>query len=285
MKKLIPKFFQLLSILSPYLAAKLALKLFSHPRRKPRSDEEMEFLATGKQITFQSQRKARTWGKGPVVWLLHGWESRGSTFYKLIPLLVDKDYQVIAWDGPAHGDSPGDSTHVPDYAKSLSIDMNENLFNEPIAILGHSFGGAALAILAKIHKMPAKVIIASSPARVAGVFSRFTKMIKLGKKATLRFISLSENDTGYTLNGASLISNDISKTSDVLVIHDKGDDVIPFEDFKVLKDTWQSGQFIATENLGHRLTIKDPEILKTIVGFITDDTNHYEPETVIKKTE
>lgn len=269
MKRLIPPFFSLLSFVAPKLAAKLALKLFSHPRRKPRCDEEMAFLATGKQVTFKSLRKARTWGIGPVVWVLHGWESRGSTFYKLMPKLVEKGYQVVAWDGPAHGDSPGDKTHAPDYAMSLSVDLNENLFNEPVAMVGHSFGGAALAVLSKIQKMPAKVVIVSSPTRVAGVFSRFCKMIKLGDKATQYFVNLSETGSGYTLEDASLIANDISKLSDVLVIHDKGDDVIPYSDFEVLQNKWQSGNFITTEKLGHRMTIKDATIIKSMVTFIT----------------
>ncbi len=268
MKKLVPIFIQILSVLSPFLAAKLAFKLFSHPRRKPRSDEEMAFIPTGKQVTFLSNRKARTWGKGPVIWLLHGWESRGSTFYKLIPLLVEKGYQVIAWDGPAHGESPGDTSNVPGHAHALSIDMNEKLFTEPIAILGHSFGGATLAVLSKIHKMPAKVIIVSAPTRILGVFERFKQLIKLGEKASQRFIQMSEKYSGYTFEDVSLTNNDISVLSDTLIIHDIGDDVIPYEDFEALKDTWQSGQFITTENLGHRMTIKDPEMLDTIVGFI-----------------
>lgn len=270
MKRLIPPFFKYLSFISPKLAAKLALKLFSHPRRKPRSDEEMEFLTTGKEVTFKSQRKASVWGKDndPVIWLLHGWESRGSTFYKLIPLLLEKGHQVIAWDGPAHGASPGDSTHVVDYAECLSTDMNEGLFAEPIAILGHSFGGAALAVLSKIHRLPKKIVIVSAPTQVTGVFSRFCKMIKLSNKASEYFVSQSENNIGQSLLDVSLVSNDISQTSDTLIIHDKGDEVIPYEDFKVLQETWKSGKFITTENLRHRLTIKDNKILESIVRFI-----------------
>jgi len=268
MKRLIPIIFKWLSIISPKFAAKLALKLFSHPRRKPRSDKEMVFLNTGEKISFKSKRKARTWGEGPVVWLLHGWESRGSTFYKLIPLLVEKGYQVVAWDGPAHGDSPGDRTHVPHYAESLSNDLNEGLFASPVAMVGHSFGGAAFAMLSKIHQMPPKVVIVSSPTRVEGVFFRFFKMIKLSDKAVKYFITLSEKDTGYKLTDVSLVNNDFSEISETLVIHDKGDDVIPYEDFEVLQKTWKSGKFIVTENLGHRMTIKDPQALKSIAEFI-----------------
>ena len=268
MKKIIPHFFRLLSILSPGLAARLALKIFMHPRRKARSKQEMDFLQTGKQISFKSHRKARTWGQGPVIWLLHGWESRGSTFFKLIPLLVNRGFQVVAWDGPAHGDSPGKSTHVPDYARCLSTDINQQLFAKPMALIGHSFGGAAMAVLFKIHTMPAKVVIVSAPTRIKNIFNGFAKMISLSDKAKNKFISLAESGSGYSLLDGSLISNDMSQSSEVLIIHDREDDVIPFADFKALKETWTSGQFLATDNLGHRLTIKDPDILNRIVDFI-----------------
>lgn len=268
MKKLIPLFIKLLSNISPHLATKLSLKLFSKPRRKARSDEEMAFLASGKQVTFKSQRKARTWGEGPVIWVLHGWESRGSTFYKLIPLLLEKGYRVVAWDGPAHGDSPGKVSNVVDHPRALSIDMNENLFAEPQAMIGHSFGGAAFAVFSKIHKMPPKTVIVSAPTRIKGVFDRFFNMIQLGEKSQQYFISQSEEKTGYNLSEISLVDNDFSQLGDTLIIHDIGDDVIPYDDFVALKDKWQSGQFITTDNLGHRLTIKDQKILNTIVEFI-----------------
>lgn len=268
MKILIPLFIQLLSIISPQSAAKLALKLFSHPRRKKRCDEEMEFLATGKQVTFKSQRKARIWGVGPIIWVLHGWESRCSTFYKLIPLLVEKGYRVVAWDGPAHGDSPGKVSNVVDHPRALSIDMNEGLFAEPVAMIGHSFGGAAFAIFSKIHKLPAKTVIISAPTRITGVFNRFFKTIKLGKKSQNYFIASSEAKTACKVSEMSLVNNDFSQLSDTLIIHDKGDDVIPYDDFLALKETWQSGYFLATENLGHRNTIKDSEILHQIIEFI-----------------
>ena len=268
MKKLIPKFFKLLSFLNVKLAASLALKLFMHPRRIPRSAEEMNFLTTGRQITFKSQRKARVWGKGDTIWLLHGWESRGSTFYKFIPLLLEKGFQVIAWDAPAHGDSPGKTTNVPDYARSLAIDMNENLFEQPVAILGHSFGGAALAVLSKIHPMPPKTVICSAPTSVQNIFDNFAKMINLNDKAKEKFIKMAESKSGYSLFDGSLIANDISKTSDVLIIHDRQDDLIPFTNFEALQQSWLSGKFVATENLGHRLTIKDPEVLNIILNFL-----------------
>ncbi len=268
MKKLIPKFFKLISRLSPYLAAKLATKLFTHPRRKPRSDEEMQFLSTGKQITFKSGRKARIWGKGKVVWLVHGWESRGSTFYKLIPKLVDKGYQAVAWDGPAHGDSAGKYSSVPENAKALAQDLNQELLEKPVAFIGHSFGGATMSVLAKLYNLPNKLVLASAPTQIQNVFTNFAKLIKLSAKATTIFIAQAERKTGYSLQEVSLTHNDLSVRSEVLIIHDEADEVIPYGDFIALKEAWKGGNFITTHGLGHRLTIKDGEILDKVVKFI-----------------
>lgn len=269
MKKLIPIFFRLLSSLSPSLAVKLATKLFTHPRRKPRADEEMQFLSTGKQITFKSGRKARVWGQGKTVWLIHGWESRGSTFYKLIPKLVEQGYQVIAWDGPAHGDSPGKYSSVPENARALVEDINQGLVEKPVAFVGHSFGGATIAVVAKLYDTPQKIILASAPTQIKNVFTNFAKLIKLSPKVTDKFIKQAEQQTGYNMQEVSLTDNDLSLKSDVLVIHDKDDDVIPYADFEALKKAWKGGEFITTKGLGHRLTIKDEGILVKMVEFIT----------------
>ncbi len=268
MKRLIPIFFRLLSTLNSHLAVKLATKLFTHPRREPRCDEEMQFLTTGKQITFASGRKARIWGKGKVVWLVHGWESRGSTFYKLIPKLVEQGYQAIAWDGPAHGDSPGKYSSVPENARALVEDLNQGLVEKPMAFIGHSFGGATMAVVAKLYLLPKIIVIVSAPTQIRNVFTNFAKLIKLSAKTTKVFITRAEQQTGYSLQKASLTHNDLSLKSQVLIIHDKEDDVIDYTDFEALKEAWQGGEFITTQNLGHRLTIKDDVILNKIVNFL-----------------
>ena len=270
MKKLIPIFFKFLSTISPRLAVKIASKLFMHPRRKKRCDEEMTFLATGKPLTFLSGRKARMWGQGEEIWLVHGWESRGSTFYKLIPKLIEKGYKAIAWDGPAHGDSSGKYSSIPNNARALAEDLKE-VGNKPVALIGHSFGGATMAVLTKLYDLPNKIVIASAPTQITHLFTNFANLIKLSPKATALFIKQAEKETGFTLDEVSLTNNDLSLKSDVLIIHDQGDNVIPYSDFEALQKTWRGGEFITTNNLGHRLTIKDVQVLDKIVDFVAGD--------------
>ena len=108
LKKLIPITFYYSSKIAPRLSAKLAYQLMNLPRRSNKTEKEMDYWMTGALLEFRSGRVARKWGTSEtIVFLLHGWESRGATFSKLIPLLLKEGFQVIAWDGPAHGDSPG----------------------------------------------------------------------------------------------------------------------------------------------------------------------------------
>jgi esterase/lipase len=199
---------------------------------------------------------------------VHGWESRGSTFFKLIPKLVAKGYQAIAWDAPAHGDSPGKHSSVPENARALVEDLKQGLVEKPIAFIGHSFGGATMAVLAKLYDLPQKIVLASAPTQIRNVFTNFAKLIKLSAKATEIFIAHAEHETGYSLQEVSLTHNDLSLKSQVLIIHDKADDVIDYADFEVLKKTWGGGEFISTEKLGHRMTIKNEKMIDKIVEFI-----------------
>ena len=53
-----------------------------------------------------------------------------------------------------------------------------------------------------------------------------------------------------------------------LIIHDKGDKEIPFNDFSRLQKQWPSAHFIATERLGHRRITKDNKVISSIVDFV-----------------
>ena len=60
------------------------------------------------------------WGKGEkTILLAHGWDARAMDFYKMIPVLVDHGYKVIAFDGPGHGHSEGNSSNMVDFKELM----------------------------------------------------------------------------------------------------------------------------------------------------------------------
>ena len=72
------KAFELGSILAPGLTARKAFELFVKPRRFVRPAWETENLKSGRQFTLKNGLTAYSWGQGPRILLVHGWDGRGS---------------------------------------------------------------------------------------------------------------------------------------------------------------------------------------------------------------
>ncbi|HEX8728518.1 MAG TPA: hypothetical protein VF739_07855, partial [Ktedonobacterales bacterium] len=91
--------------------ARAALQMFMTPRRLAPRDWEAALLRRGTPLTFANGLVARSFGAGPRVLLVHGWEGRGMNLGMFIAPLTAAGYQVLALDGPAHGESPGEQTN------------------------------------------------------------------------------------------------------------------------------------------------------------------------------
>lgn len=267
MKQLIPYAFQISSHLVPNCAARIATNLFLSPKRYPISQRELDILATARTETLQSGRKVYFWGDGPIVTLVHGWESRGAAFHKWIPIFVENGFQVMAWDGPAHGESPGSKTHAPEIAKSLSEDMIE--LGKPIyGIVGHSLGGVVVGLLSQYLPVTPKIVILSAPAYVTSILQRYHDQIKLSASARVKFHERITRITGLTPSQASLANNNLSLQTKTLLIHDIHDREVPFEDFEQLQKAWPNTRSIATSGLGHRRILRDESVAHQIIEFI-----------------
>jgi pimeloyl-ACP methyl ester carboxylesterase len=94
---------------------------------------------------------AKTWGplSGKPILAVHGWLDNAATFDKLAPLL--SEYRFLSIDLPGHGNSfhlpPGLNYHLIDSLTYLAA-LLDHLKWEKSIFLGHSLGGAILAMLA-----------------------------------------------------------------------------------------------------------------------------------------
>ena len=105
--------------------AHTALHIFMTPRRHALHDWETVLLQQGSPLKLANRLVARTFGTGPRVLLVHGWEGRGVNLGKFIAPLVDAGYQAIALDGPAHGESPGKTMDPVHFAQGVIEAGNE----------------------------------------------------------------------------------------------------------------------------------------------------------------
>ncbi|PSL46686.1 alpha/beta hydrolase family protein [Chitinophaga niastensis] len=154
----------------PGITARLFYRLYcTPPARKLRAThEQLRDTAITHQLQVTSYPFDYTplpivtykWGNtGPKVLLLHGWGGSPFDFKQLITTLLESGYQVVTYDGPAHGASGGKRTNLVQWMHVLEQVIKKE---GPLhAIVGHSFGGlnAALTLSRKNVKVPRLVML------------------------------------------------------------------------------------------------------------------------------
>src|ERR1051326_7802666 len=153
--KLFRAILRALQPISPALAAWLAERLFVTARRRALTPAARAFLATGRRFTLAvAGRRIVAWHWGdvrqaPVVYLSHGWASRGARLAAFAAPLLDAGYAVVTYDAPGHGPSARGMTSMPDYARALlAVVAHAGEGRTPHAVIAHSMGcsGTALAL-------------------------------------------------------------------------------------------------------------------------------------------
>ncbi|WP_299339427.1 alpha/beta hydrolase [uncultured Psychroserpens sp.] len=259
----------LVSYFSPRTAGHLAIKLFSSPRKLKLKEEDKDFLDTAFQEDIDYEHLSistyRWIGKKDTILLAHGWESNSVRWKPLIEELHTLDYNVIALDAPAHGNSTGKIFNAILYAECIHIVAKKFEAN---TIVGHSVGGMASAFSHSKYQLPSvqKLVLLGAPSNFVGVFSRYVDMMGYNRrlaKAMDELIIERFNEKPEHFNAARFLKDtDI----DGLVIHDEFDKIIPYNDAEDFKTFFKKAELIATKGFGHGL--KSNEVHKYIIEFI-----------------
>lgn len=260
---------QVLGRIAPGPVAQLCVRLFTTPRRHtpPVFEQEIATTAEHLQIDYAGKKLAAlAWGTGPVVLLVHGWEGRGAQLGRFMPSLVAAGYRVVAVDGPAHGASEGTRTQVVDMAHSLN--RVAAVVGPVHGIIAHSFGGAATLLAIEQGLRPARIVLIGVPVALAAVVGRFDAIFQLPPRLLQAFREALGREIGCRLEDANFARSPVPESVAGLLVHDRGDTEVPFEEGKALHDAWPAARFRATEGLGHRRILKDDAVIAEAVAFV-----------------
>jgi len=273
MKKALPKILgfiiNTIGLLSPKQSAKIAMQLFSTPLKGKTKPHEQKYLNTAQieNINYNGLNiKTYTWpGNKDTILLAHGWESNSYRWKDLITHLNKLQYNVVAIDAPAHGSSQG---------KTFNAIMNAACINKianqikATVIIGHSMGG--MSTVFALYKTPIssvkKIILLGAPSNFKGIFNRYTSMMHYSTKVKSAIIKNIQNTFGQSPEYFS--AAEFSKQLDCkgLIIHDKEDRIIPYQDGLDFKALYKNGTLITTTGLGHGL--KSDVIYNHIISFL-----------------
>jgi pimeloyl-ACP methyl ester carboxylesterase len=249
--------------------ARAALQLFMTPRRLAPREWEAALLQRGTRLTFANGLVARSFGAGTRVLLLHGWEGRGMNLGMFIPPLTAAGYQVIALDGPAHGESPGEQTNPADFAQGL-CGVGQEL--GPLAgMIAHSMGAASTALALRQGLVSARVVLIAGPSSLAGVLRRFAQAAQLPEPVAERFSALVAEHVGKPAEMLDIAHVSATLTTPALIIHDPADADVPFADAQAIAASWPDARLYVTEGLGHRRILRDRDVIAMATSFITAD--------------
>ena len=266
--------FRVLSLISVRKTAVEAFELFSTPLEKSKKQtpsifkfaEPLHDILNGKKI------KGYRWNKDkPVkILILHGFESAAHKLNKYVVPLVDKGYEVIAFDAPAHGSSEGKTVNALEYKEMIKKVMKN--YGPINGFIAHSFGGLALTLaLEEIpHDENTKIVlIAPATETTTAINSAFKLLGIKNKKVRAAFDKIifekgNKPTEWYSVNRA--IKN--IKAS-VLWIHDEDDDTTPLSDaLKTKEANLPNVRFIITKGLGHSKIYGDENVKNEVFDFL-----------------
>jgi pimeloyl-ACP methyl ester carboxylesterase len=257
------------SIISPRYASAKALQLFASPRKGRYTEKQRKVIdsAIFEELMHDNLNIAtyRWHGKNKVVLLAHGWESNASRWNYLLKEFKANDYDIIALDAPAHGRSDGNQFNALLYSEFLKVAIKR--FN-PEVVIGHSVGGMASVFCKNNYDIPSvkKLILLGAPAHFTGVFARYKTMMGYNKKISDGLDRIVLERFGRPVDYFSAANFTSEFNIEGLIVHDKKDKIIPYEDALLFANRFKRAELITTTGFGHGL--KDPSITPKIIDFI-----------------
>jgi pimeloyl-ACP methyl ester carboxylesterase len=267
----IRRFFATMSRISPQIAGRMALQLFSTPlptgRLSPSErrleDRAKKRLSTAERLTVRSGKKTiigyrlgqKRGADGRTVLLVHGWMSGARFMLAIADDLVRHGDEVICFDLPAHGESSGRTTNLVDCAKALAAIAGS--VGPVNIILAHSFGGAVTAFAltqlgVKLTGEDARVILMASPNQLSVVTQRFSAAIGLSDRARAVYeerLCLPLGGDIQAMDGNALYG---AAGVTLRIIHSSDDAEVPVEQGRRFLDLGKQAAMIELGGLGHR---------------------------------
>ncbi len=255
--------------LAPDLAGRIAAFACTRTKRRPLRAGEKPLLSRAEALEIRHGRQriaAWSWGAGPTVHLVHGWNARATELGPLVEPLVAAGMRVVAHDSVGHGASTGASSHVIDMAETLVRVVEAT--GPARAIIGHSLGGTATAIALARGLPVARATLMGSPADTSrwpeDMFGLRGEAADLARAHAEERLRSTYSSLGMSRLGASI-------RVPVLVVHDRADDVVDFDEALATVRSIRDAGLIATHGLGHSRILRDAATIEEVVRFTASD--------------
>lgn len=256
----------------PALANRLFAYLFFTPIGYPTPEKELKsenfaekFLLTPDGMRIQCYR----WGESSkTVLVVHGWAGRATQFRRFVKPFIQAGYQVVGFDGPAHGKSSGRSTHLNEFR--TVIEALYQRFHTIEGIVAHSFGGVA-SLYAAAEGLPVRNLVTiASPTLADEIINTYLKALGGSEKTGQAFKAFVLRKYGKPFEEFSSLAfiKRVPPDFNLLLVHDENDREVSIDHPRALVEVLPRARLYQTSGLGHTRILRDNDVIREVVTFI-----------------
>ena len=222
--------------------------------------------------------------KGTII-CAHGWEGRATNFYKFIPKLTEKGFRVLAPDFPMHGIAEGTETGC--HVFCFSINSILNYIKEPAVLLVHSLGNWATCMNyyvsdEKTRNQIKGFVGIGVPDTYTEIIEGLGKMLGLDDYTNEILLDKYSETIGFDIHKLSVSAAIKYFNYPCLIVSDENDKEVPiasaYNTSKHIQERFQTYKigdkeypcFHKTSGLGHRRILRDDNVVKVVVDFISN---------------
>jgi len=273
---------------SPALAAQLGMEVMFRTQRSAPAARERALLERGERFTVDSAPgplAVWSFGAGPTVILMHGWNGRGGQLDRFVEPLVQRGFRVVTFDAPGHGQSPGHTSSLLDFADAVDavLDAVGLPFVPVHAVIAHSMGGAAVTYaMSRYARAPEvgrarawrdglpvrRFAFLAPPIDVGDFVASFIRMNGLGPSTQDALRRRIEARFAMSLDALYAPPLAREMTAPLLVVHDEEDRDVPVRCGRLLAEAWPGAELEITRGLGHMRVLRDAAVIDRVVSFV-----------------
>ena len=275
--------FQMVAWLAPTMAARAVARLFlTPPPPRPLSAKARAFFAAADDrfkvklatdfggTAETSSVSVALWGRGPAVYMLHGWGGRGAQWVSFVEPLVRAGFTAVVLDAPGHGDSPAPRTSMLHFARALDAVVDS--IGPAKGVIGHSFGGAASALAMKHGLGSERAVLIGTPADPPEFFEVFLGGIGVPVRLHSAIRAHVERQYGFSWADLAVTAPSTETGSapgiPALIVHDAGDAEVDYANADRIANQWPGAEVVTTHGLGHQRILRNGEVVRRVVAWL-----------------
>ncbi len=280
------KFFRtvlrILQPVSPAAAAWLAERLFFTAPRRSLSAAAHAFLASGQRFTLRVDgRRVVGWRWGdsdsdaPIVYLSHGWASRGARLSAFSTPLLAAGYQVVTYDVPGHGASGWGMSSMPEFARSLlAVVAHAGSGRAAHGVIAHSMGCSGTALALSWGLAVDRLVFLAPAVDPPAWATSFARALDLRPQVMERLRARSQRRLRVRWDALNVgdIARGLSRRPPLFIVHDRHDETVAWDDGAAIAAAWPEASLLTTTGLGHRGVTQDEHVVSQVLEFVTAGT-------------